>query len=160
MAIVRREGSSLAPYRPSLFENRFGSLAENMFEDMLSQFLPFASQGAAGQGEGIAGPRLDIVETDKTFQIEAEMPGVKKEDLKISVDNRRVTIEADTNRASERKEGESVVYAERTTRRYARSITLPVDVADDGAQARFENGVLMLSLPKKEPAQPKKITVQ
>jgi len=159
MAIVRRERSSVAPYRPSSFENRFGRLAESMFEDMLSQFMPYSSQGGTDV-EGTAGPSLDIVETDKSFQIEAEMPGVKKEDLKIAIDNRRVTIEADVKRESERKEGENVLYAEREIRRYARSITLPVEVADEGAQAKFENGVLMLTLPKKEPAQPKKITVQ
>lgn len=159
MSIIRREGSSLAPYRPVSLDNQFGRLAESMFEDMISQFLPFSAQAGQGQ-EGIAGPRLNVVETDKSFQLEAEMPGVKKEDLKIAIDNRRVTIEAEVKRESEQKEGENVVYAERSTRRFARSITLPVDVADDGAQARLENGVLILTLPKKEPAQPKKISVQ
>lgn len=156
MNIARREGSPLSTYRPVSGGSRFGSLAENMLEDFFSQLLPYAGQ--SGQ-DGTVGPRLNVSETDKAFEVQAEMPGVKKDELKISIDNRRVSIEADVKEES-RQEGESLIYVERTAKRYARSITLPVDIDDTGAQARLEDGLLKLTLPKKEPAQPKKITVQ
>jgi HSP20 family protein len=159
MNITRRQGSPLSTYRPASIDNQFGRLAENMFEDLVSRFLPYSGLSEQEQ-DGTAGPRMNVVETDKAFELEAEMPGVKKEDLRISIDNRRVMIEADVKRESEQKEGENIVYAERTARRYVRNITLPADVDDAAAQAKLENGVLMLTLPKKEPAQPKKITVQ
>jgi HSP20 family protein len=67
----------------------------------------------------------------------------------VAVDGRRITIEAQFRSANERREGETVVYAERTVRRFMRSIALPVEVDDGAAQARLENGVLRLALPKK-----------
>lgn len=157
MNITRRQSSPLASYRPLSVENQFGRLAESMFEEFVSQLMPYAS----GQERGdIVGPRLNVTETDKTFEVAAELPGVKKEDLKIAIDNRRVTIEAEVKHEEERKEGESLIYSEWSTKKFARSMTLPAEVDDAGAQAKLEHGVLKLSLPKKEPAQPKKITVQ
>jgi HSP20 family protein len=156
MNITRRENMPMSAYRPSAIDQQFSRLAESMFNDMLTQFLPYGGQ----ESNGIAGPRMDVIETDKSFNLEAEMPGVRKEDVKIAIDNRRITIEAEVKRESEQKDGENVVHAERTIRRFARSITLPADVDDTAAQARLENGVLMLTLPKKEAAQPKKVTVQ
>lgn len=87
-------------------------------------------------------------------------PAHEKEDVKVSVDNRRITIEGEPKRESAEKEGENFVYAERSTRRFARSFTLPADVDDNGAKAKLEDGVLMLSLPKKESTQAKKLTIQ
>jgi HSP20 family protein len=105
-------------------------------------------------------PRLNVVETDQAYQVEAELPGVYKEDVKISVKKRLVTIEAETKDNAEKKEGENIIHAERTIRKYARSFSLPTEVDEDRAEAKLENGVLLLKLPKKEEIQPKQITVQ
>ncbi|MGH8808455.1 MAG: Hsp20/alpha crystallin family protein [Noviherbaspirillum sp.] len=157
MNIIRRHGAPVGAYRPLMpFDSQFGRLAESMFEDFVSQLSSMAGQ----EQDGIASPRLDVKETEKSFELLAEVPGVKKDDLKISIDDRRVTIEAEVQHEDQQKEGESIVYAERSIRRFLRSITLPVDVDDAAAQAKLENGVLLLTLPKKEPAQAKKITVQ
>src|SRR5205823_5583172 len=110
--------------------------------------------------EGLAMPRLDVSEHEKAFEIKAEMPGVKKEDLKVSIDGPRVTIEGECQQANEQREGEQVVYSERSTRRYQRSFTLPSEVDDAGAEAKLENGVLMLTLPKKQGSAPHRLTIQ
>lgn len=160
MNIVRREGSPLSTYRPGSMDDQFGRMFESMFEDFFAPFTPYSSLLSRRDGGNVVSPRLNVVETEKTFEVEAELPGVTKEDIKVAIDNRRVSIEGEAKRETERKEGENVVYAERSTRHFARSFTLPVDVDDAGAQAKLENGVLMLSLPKKEASQAKKLTVQ
>ncbi|TCS38396.1 heat shock protein Hsp20 [Paucimonas lemoignei] len=157
MNLVRRENSPLSFYRP--IEDRFERMFENMFQDF---FSPFIAQSALSGGEGgdIVSPRLNVKETDKTYEIEVEIPGVKKEDVKVAVDNQRISIEGEVKRESAQKEGENIVYAERSIKKFARSVMLPVEVDDAGAQAKLENGVLMLTLPKKVTAQPKKLTIQ
>jgi HSP20 family protein len=105
-------------------------------------------------------PRLDISENEKAFEVQAELPGVKKEDVKVAIDGQRVSIEAECQQANEQREGEQLVYSERSTRRYQRSFTLPTEVDDAGAEAKLENGVLMLTLPKKQGGAAKRLTIQ
>ena len=138
------------PLRPTLFGN--------LFDTMLEEFLNPATE-AAREG-GAFSPRIDVVETDRGYQVEADLPGVTKNDLKVSVDGSRVTIEAEVRRETERKEGESVMHAERVVRKYARSFELPHEVDDAQANAKRENGVLMLSLPKKQASQSRLLTIQ
>ena len=157
MNIVRRDSPSRSIYRP--IEDQFGRLVESMFEDFFSPSIPFSSL-SRGVADDLTSPRLNVVETEKTFEVEAELPGVKKEDIKVAIENRRVTIEGEAKRESVEKEGEHVVYAERSTRKFARSFMLPTDVDDAAAEAKLENGILMLTLPKKESAQVKKLTIQ
>ncbi|SFD21201.1 Hsp20/alpha crystallin family protein [Massilia yuzhufengensis] len=155
MNIIRRNNPGLAAYRPGSVEDQFGRMVENMFEDF---FAPLA-QGQRWEGIDAA-PRLDVTETEKTFEIQAELPGVEKDDVKVSVDGQRITIEAECRKANERREGETVVYAERTARRFMRSFALPTEVDDGAAQARLENGVLQLSLPKKQGTEARRLTIQ
>jgi HSP20 family protein len=157
MNIVRRENAPLSFYRP--IEDQFERMVENMFQDFFSPSTPYSAL-SGGTGGEIVSPRLNVTETDKTYEVEAELPGVRKEDVKVSVDNQRVSIEGEVKRESAQKEGENIVYAERSMKRFARTFMLPVEVDDAGAQAKLENGVLMLSLPKKASAQPKKLTIQ
>ncbi len=159
MDLIRRSNLPPSTYRPASIEDQFGRLIENAFEDFFAPFIPFSSPARTGS-EGITSPRLNVVETDNSFEVEAELPGVKKEDVKVGIDNQRVSIEGEAKRESAQKEGEHVVYAERTVRRFSRSFTLPAEVDDAGAQAKLENGILMLSLPKKQGAQAKQITIQ
>ena len=156
MNLIRRGNPALPAYRPGSVEDGFGRMVESMFEDF---FAPLAlSQRIAG--EGASAPRLDVVETEKSYEIQAELPGVEKDDVKVSVDGQRVTIEAECRQANERREGETVVYAERTARRFMRSFALPGEVDDASAQAKLENGVLQLSLPKKQGTEARRLTIQ
>jgi HSP20 family protein len=157
--LIRRTGSPLARYRPSTIEDQFGRMVESMFEDF---FAPAAQAAALSRWpeEGITSPRLNVTENDKSFMVQAEMPGVKKEDVKVAIDNQRVTIEAETRHEEEQREGENVVYAERTARKFMRSFLLPTDVDDSTADAKLEDGVLTLTLPKKQGSSAKRLTIQ
>ena len=159
MNLIRRTPSQLSTYRPRSIDDQFGRLVESMFEDMMAPFV-----GGTGlsqwQGEGVASPRLNVTESDNAFEIQAEMPGVNKEDVKVAIENQRVTIEGECKREDEQREGENVVYSERAVHKFMRSFTLPGDVDENAAQARLENGVLKLTLPKKQGAAPTKLTIQ
>jgi HSP20 family protein len=158
MNLVRRTSSPLSVYRPSAIEDQLGRMVENMFEDF---FAPM-TQGTAlprFAAEGTISPRVNVTENEKAFQVQAEMPGVKKEDVKVTIDNQRVTIEGEAKH-EEQREGENVVYSERIARKFVRSFVLPAEVDDSAAEARMENGILTLILPKKQGTAAKKLTVQ
>jgi HSP20 family protein len=148
MNLIRRGNSPL--------EEGINRMVESMFQD----FLAPMAQGGRWLEDGLAMPRLDLSETEKAFEVQAELPGVKKDDVKVSIDGQRVTIEGECQQANEQRAGEQVVYSERSTRRYQRSFTLPSEVDDAGAEARLENGILMLTLPKKQGSAAKRLTIQ
>lgn len=156
-----RNGSSLAnTYRPqSSFEDHIGQVVENILGDFFAPFTPYSSLSRR-ESDAMTAPRLNVAETENEFQVEAELPGVAKEDIKVALDNHRVSIEAESRQESEKKQGERIIYAERSARRFARSFTLPSEVDDAYAQAKFENGVLTLNLPKKASAQAKTLSIQ
>ncbi|NEX61835.1 Hsp20/alpha crystallin family protein [Noviherbaspirillum galbum] len=153
--VVRRPYPQLFAFRrpAPAFDARFERLMENVLNDLFSP----ASRPASAQ---TVSPRINVVETDKAFELQAELPGVKKEDVAINVQDRRLTIEAEVKRTEEKKEGENLVYAERASRKFARSFALPAEVDESAAEARLENGVLTLTLPKKAPVQAKQIAIQ
>jgi HSP20 family protein len=155
MNLIKRASTPLA-FRGGAMDDQLGRMVENMFQD----FLAPLAQGGRWADEGLAMPRLDVSEHEKAFEVQAELPGVKKEDLKVSIDGQRVTIEGECQQAIERQEGEQLVYSERSTRRYQRSFTLPSEVDDAAAEAKLENGVLMLTLPKKQGGAAKRLTIQ
>lgn len=161
MNLVTRNGSSLAnSYRPrDFFEDRIEQVMGSIMEDFFAPFIPHSSL-ARRESDVLSTPRLNVSETENGFEVEAELPGVSKEDIKVTLDNHRVSIEAETKRESEKKDGEKIIYAERSSRRFARSLTLPSEVDDANAQAKFANGVLTLHLPKKESAQVKTLSIQ
>jgi HSP20 family protein len=156
MNLTRRGNSPLSTLHGGPMEDQFGRMVESMFQDF---FAPLA-QGARMLDDGLAMARLDVSETEKTFEIHAELPGVKKDDVKVSIDGQRVTIEGECQQANEQRQGEQVVYSERSTRRYQRSFTLPSEVDDAAAEARLENGILALTLPKRQGNAAKRLTVQ
>ena len=142
------------PLPGSLRSTVFGNLLDTMLDDFIN---PTAEAGREGT---VFSPRIDVVQNDKGYLIEADLPGVTKNDLKVSVDGQRISIEAEVRRDTERKEGESIVHAERVVRKYARSLELPHEVDDANAVAKLENGVLSLTLPKKQAAQSRLLTIQ
>ncbi len=123
---------------------------DGSFERLVGNLLDNAPQA----------PRMNVVESDSAYRVEAELPGVSREEIKISVDKKRVSIEAESTVANEALEGEKALLTERTVRKYARVFSLAGEVDDAAAVAKFENGVLSLTLPKKAVDQPKQITVQ
>lgn len=153
MNLVLRNGFPVSrSLRPGTYNSPFERLMDNMFEEFLA---PLESQESA-----ISTPRMNVVENDQAFIVEADMPGVAKEDIKLSVDNRRVSIEGEVKRETTQKDGQNMLHAERVISKFTRSFTLPAEVDENRADAKLENGVLTLTLPKKEATQPKKIAVQ
>lgn len=107
--------------------------------------------GATSAAEPVASrsPALDVAETDHAYTVKLDMPGVSKEDVKISVDGRQVTVQAQSQSTEEKKAGERIVYRERSVSSYARTFTLPVEVDQSEANAKLDQGVLTLTLPKR-----------
>ncbi|SEI93976.1 Hsp20/alpha crystallin family protein [Frateuria terrea] len=103
--------------------------------------------------------RIDVNESEEAYDIDADLPGVRKEDIDVTVDGNQVSITAEARRESERKNGGREVRTERYYGRVFRSFSLPTDVDDAKANARYENGVLSLHLPKKEDGHQRRIKV-
>ena len=100
--------------------------------------------------------RLDMKETEKAYTIHAEMPGVKKEDIEVSIDGNLVTIRAEVRR----EKGETMLRSERYYGAMMRSFTLASEVDEKAAAAKLTDGVLELTLPKKPGSAGRKLTVQ
>jgi HSP20 family protein len=92
--------------------------------------------------------------------VHAEIPGVKKEDIHVSVEGNQVSISAEVKRQSEEKEGERVLRSERYHGRLQRMFTLGADIDSSAAQAKYNEGVLELTLPKKAAASNKRLAIQ
>lgn len=93
-------------------------------------------------------PRMDVSETEQAYIVKAEIPGVKKEEIKVNIDGNQVTISAQTEQESEQKT-DNMLCTERSWGQYYRSFTLPQPVDDAQANAEYHDGILELSLPKK-----------
>jgi HSP20 family protein len=104
--------------------------------------------------------RMDVSEQPEAFVVHAEMPGVKKEDIHVQVDGNQVTIAAEVKQEKEVKEGERVLRSERYFGKVSRSFQLAQDIDDTKAAARFNEGVLELTLPKKAAGASKRLTIE
>jgi HSP20 family protein len=112
-------------------------------------------------GSSTAAAPVNIRENEKAYTIEVIAPGLDKGDFKVNMDNNLLTISAEKKNETN-NEGERMVRKEFTYRSFARTFTLDDTIEADNIQARYENGVLMIELPKKEEAiiQPKEISIQ
>ena len=107
--------------------------------------------------------KIDVKEDEKAYTVKADIPGVKKEDIQVDIDDDQVSIRAEVRRETdsdkEAKEGGKVVYSERSYGMVSRSFTLPVSVDDRAAKAEYKDGVLNLTLPKKSNGAGKRIAI-
>ena len=127
-----------------------------LFDDTFERLF---STTAAGEGNTARNPALDVAESETAYTVKLDVPGVAKEDVKVSIEGRQITVQAHSKKEDERKEGERVVYRERATTSYARSFTLPVEVDQQDAGAKLDHGVLTLTLPKRGARSAAQITV-
>ena len=104
--------------------------------------------------------KMDVKENDKAYTVHADLPGVKKEDIHITIDGNNVSISAETRSESEKKEGEKVLKRERSYGKIMRSFSLATDVDEATASAKYNDGVLELVLPKKMTTASKRLSVQ
>lgn len=108
---------------------------------------------------GVWNPRVDISETEDEFVITAEIPGAKKEDLKVTVKDNVLTLQGEKRQEKETKEADYHVV-ERRFGSFLRSFTLPAGIEPDKIKARYEDGILRVTLPKSEEVKPKEIKVE
>lgn len=93
--------------------------------------------------------RMDVSESDVAYTVRAEVPGIKKEDINVSIDGNMVTISAESRHEKEEKSGEKIVRRERYYGQQSRSFSLGQDIDDAKSSARYSDGILELTLPKK-----------
>lgn len=130
------------------------------WEDFLERFWEMDIPGFADEaGNAVWMPRLDVSENDTHVTVRLEIPGVKRDDLDISLKDRVLTVRGRRDRSHEEKR-ENFHRVERVHGSFQRSVTLPADVNPDGASAVNENGVLRIVLEKKEPGKPRKIEIK
>ena len=130
---------------------------DELFNDLTKGFWvkPIAVPG----GEEVR-IKLDVKEDDKAFTVKADIPGVRKEDIQIDIDDDQVSLRAETKQEKEEKKGEKVLHSERYYGMAGRSFTLPLEVDEKGTVAKYKDGVLDLMLPKKFGESAKRIAVQ
>jgi HSP20 family protein len=104
--------------------------------------------------------KMDVKETDHGYTVNAEIPGVKKEDIQVAIEGNQVTIAAEVKRDTEQKDDERVLRTERYYGSVYRSFTLPVELDEAASEAKYDNGVLELKLAKKPAATGRRLTVQ
>jgi HSP20 family protein len=104
--------------------------------------------------------RVEISEKENAYVLRGDLPGVRKEDINVSIDGDTVAITAEVKNEKDVKDGERVLRSERYYGKVQRAFTLGQEVEENSAQAKYADGVLELTLPKKAAAQAKRITIQ
>jgi HSP20 family protein len=133
----------------------FNELVDDFFKGFLVR--PVAAEGMR---EALPRMKVDVAEKNGAYAVTAELPGVKKEDIQITIDGTQVTLAAEVKREKEASQDERVLHAERVYGKVSRSFTLPQELDEAKAEAKFKDGVLELTLPKKAAAQRKQIAIQ
>ena len=134
----------------------YGPFADAGFEDLVRGFWKPLRQVK----EGAAPIKVDVVEKGDGYVVKAELPGVKKDDIQVTIEGNQVTIAAEVRRESEQKDGERLVRSERYFGAVYRSFVLPVEIDEAASNAKYEDGVLELTLVKTAAQQPRKLTIQ
>ncbi|MBA3946715.1 MAG: Hsp20/alpha crystallin family protein [Herpetosiphonaceae bacterium] len=128
----------------------FRDAVNSMFEDGVST--------NNGRSQALAMP-LDVSETSNGFVVEVALPGVKPEDIDITLQDNVLTISGEVHQSQQANEKPNYHRVERRYGRFARSISLPTQIDSNAVKANLENGVLRLELPKAEAVKPRKISV-
>jgi HSP20 family protein len=133
--------------------------APSVWDDSMDRFMRRMLRPMRVKGEAAIDIAIDVSESDNAYMVKAEVPGVKKEDIGVSIDGNQVAITAEIKQEHEEKKGEKVLRSERYYGSMHRSFTLPTDVDQTKADAKYTNGVLELVLPKKAGGGVKKLEV-
>ena len=131
---------------------------DDAFDDLFRGFFvrPVSYDAPAGAAQF----RVDVSENEKAYTLRAEVPGVKKEDINVTIDGDTVAISAEVKHEKDVKNGDRVLRSERYYGKLYRSFTLGQAVEEAGTSAKYADGVLELTLPKKAAAQAKRIAIQ
>lgn len=132
----------------------FNELVDDLFKGFFVRPLAYE-----GRGETLPRIKLDVAENEGAYMVTAELPGVKKEDIQVTIDGNQVMLAAETRREKEITKDERVIHTERAYGKTSRSFALPQEVDEAKADAKFRDGVLELTLPKKAAAARKQIAI-
>ncbi len=127
---------------------------EDLFRGFFVRPVEFGAQGEAPQ------LRVEVKENPETYTVHAELPGVAKDDIHVHIDGPVVSISAERKENREQKEGERVLRSERYYGKVSRSFQLGQDIDEAQSVAKFVDGVLELTLPKKAEVQAKRLSIQ
>lgn len=130
---------------------------DDAFDDLFRGFL---MRPVRVEGQTDIQIRMDVKENEKAYTVHAEIPGVRKEDIHVTIDGNQVAISAEIRNEKEVKDGEKLLRSERYYGKVSRAFTLAQDVDEGSAVAKYNDGVLELSLPKKVAVSSKRITIQ
>lgn len=128
------------------------------FDDLLRGFFVRPVDFGGGVSEAPQ-MRVDVKEDNDAYQVHAELPGISKEDIHVHIDGPVVSISAERKQEKEVKEGERVLRTERYFGKVSRSFQLGQEIDEAKSSAKFKDGVLELSLPKKAHEQVKRLTI-
>jgi HSP20 family protein len=135
----------------------FNELVDDLFKGFLVRPLAYEGRGDAGV---LPRAKLDVAEKNGAYLVTAELAGVRKEDIHVNVDGAQVTLEAEVKREKEAAKDERVLHSERVYGKVTRSFSLPQEIDEGKVEAKFRDGILELTLPKKAPAARKQVTIQ
>ena len=116
--------------------------------------------GCGGESNELPSVKIDVKTQDNDYLVHAELPGIKKEDIHVNIDGSVVSISAERKQEKEVKEGERILRTERYFGKVARSFDLGTDIDEAAAVAKYTDGVLELTLPKKTAAPNKRLQIQ
>lgn len=134
------------------FENRFNQLIGNRFKTLLpTEFGEELTEGAWN-------PAVDVVEEENSYVVKVELAGVPKENIDIDIKDRILTLQGEKKKEV-KEEKEDYLRVERSFGKFLRTFTLPENIDEENIGAKFKDGVLELTLPKKEEEKPKKISI-
>ncbi|MBK9160910.1 MAG: Hsp20/alpha crystallin family protein [Nitrosomonadales bacterium] len=131
--------------------------ASDTFDDL---FRGFFMRPVRFEGQTEMQFKMDVKEDDKVYVVHAEIPGVKKEDIHVTIDGNQVSISAEVKNEKEVKEGETVLRSERYYGKVARAFALGQEIDEAASQAKYNDGVLELRLPKQVAAKAKRLSVE
>ena len=133
-----------------------------LVDDLFKGFFvrPVAFEGRGTLAGELPRLKLEVAEKNGAYVVTAELPGVKKEDIDVAIDANQVTLAAEVKREREVSGDERILHSERSFGKLSRSFTLPQDLDETKAEAKFRDGVLELKLPKKAATARKQITIQ
>lgn len=129
------------------------------FRPVNSDFESWIDRADVSEGERRWRPNVDVYENEGGYVLKADLPGMNKEDIKIDVNDGTLTIKGE-KKLEEKTESENYVRVERSYGNFMRSFTLTDDVDTENIEAAYKDGVLEITLTKKEEAKPKEIQVQ
>lgn len=132
----------------------------SLFDELFKDFAPGYFIKPLHGDSMPAQIKVDLKESDNGYTVNAEIPGVSKDEIHVGIDGNVVTLRAEVKQEDSKTEGEKVLRSERYYGAVSRSFQLPVDIDAAQARAKYESGVLTLSLPKKTGQSSKRLTVE